>query len=155
MTADMSDLFRTEEVPPLRAISLWQPWATAVAIGIKPDETRHWSTSYRGELAIHAAKRWTREEREFASVERALGRLPARLPLGAVVAVVTLLDVRPADERAFEITAQHRLWGNYAPGRFAWLLGNVRELREPVGCAGRQSFFTLPADVTAAVRAQI
>ena len=35
----------------MKAISLWQPWASAVALGSKRVETRSWSTSYRGPLA--------------------------------------------------------------------------------------------------------
>lgn len=30
------------------AISLWQPWATLMAIGAKTIETRSWSTRHRG-----------------------------------------------------------------------------------------------------------
>ncbi len=39
----------------MKALTVWQPWATLVAIGAKRIETRSWSTSYRGPLAIHAA----------------------------------------------------------------------------------------------------
>src|SRR5437868_804524 len=44
----------------VKALSLWQRWASAMALGWKRIETRHWSLSYRGLLAIHAAKRWSR-----------------------------------------------------------------------------------------------
>ena len=49
----------------IKAISLWQPWATAWVIGLKKAETRHWAPvtfldrvarGYGGPLAIHAAK---------------------------------------------------------------------------------------------------
>ena len=40
----------------MKAISLWQPWASAIAIGEKTIETRSWWTPHRGALAIHAAK---------------------------------------------------------------------------------------------------
>ena len=140
----------------MRAISLWQPWASAIPLGLKRIETRHWSTAFRGELAIHAAKRFGPEEREFAQVERTLGRLPERLPLGAIVAVVTLRDVRSTDELVTEgIGAIEKLYGNYEPGRFGWLLSEIRPLREPVPCTGRQGFWTLPDDTAAAVRAAI
>jgi hypothetical protein len=43
--------------PTMKAISLWQPWASLIAIGAKQYETRSWSTPYRGPLVIHAAKR--------------------------------------------------------------------------------------------------
>lgn len=39
-----------------RALTLHQPWAQLVALGVKTIETRSWSTSYRGPLAIHAGK---------------------------------------------------------------------------------------------------
>ena len=41
----------------MKALSLWQPHAQAIAAGLKPYETRHWPTRYRGPIAIHAAKR--------------------------------------------------------------------------------------------------
>lgn len=40
----------------MKAITLYQPWATLVAIGEKRIETRSWSTKYRGPLAIHVSK---------------------------------------------------------------------------------------------------
>lgn len=40
----------------MTALTLWQPWATLVALGEKKFETRSWTTGFRGPLAIHAAK---------------------------------------------------------------------------------------------------
>jgi hypothetical protein len=39
----------------MKAITLWQPWASLLACGAKKFETRSWETSYRGPIAIHAA----------------------------------------------------------------------------------------------------
>ncbi len=39
----------------MKAITIWQPWATLLAIGAKKYETRSWATNYRGPIAIHAA----------------------------------------------------------------------------------------------------
>lgn len=51
----------------MKAISLWQPWASLIMTGAKTFETRHWATSYRGPLVICAAKgglpKW--EERDL------------------------------------------------------------------------------------------
>lgn len=41
----------------MKALTLHQPWASLIALGVKTVETRSWSTAYRGPLAIHAAKR--------------------------------------------------------------------------------------------------
>lgn len=40
----------------MKAISLWQPWASLVVCGAKKIETRSWETKVRGTVAIHAAK---------------------------------------------------------------------------------------------------
>ncbi len=40
----------------MKAITIWQPWASLLASGGKMYETRPWETSYRGPIAIHAAK---------------------------------------------------------------------------------------------------
>jgi len=41
----------------MKAITLWQPWASLLACGAKQYETRSWPTKYRGPIAIHAAAR--------------------------------------------------------------------------------------------------
>lgn len=40
----------------MKAITIWQPWASLLVCGEKKYETRSWATSYRGPIAIHAAK---------------------------------------------------------------------------------------------------
>lgn len=39
----------------MKAITIWQPWASLLACGAKRYETRSWATKYRGPIAIHAA----------------------------------------------------------------------------------------------------
>lgn len=39
----------------MKAITIWQPWASLLACGAKKYETRSWATRYRGPIAIHAA----------------------------------------------------------------------------------------------------
>jgi len=133
----------------LKALSLTQPWATAVALGVKQYETRSWTTHYRGRIAIHAAKNFPKWARDFASLELSLGRLPARLPLGAIVAVARIVEVFRAEEIAPKISAIERLYGDYSAGRFAWQLADVQALAEPVPCRGALSLWTVPADVEA------
>ena len=40
----------------MHVLTLWHPWAGAMALGLKRIETRSWRTDYRGDVAIHAAK---------------------------------------------------------------------------------------------------
>src|SRR5829696_4018568 len=109
----------------MKALTLTQPWATLVATGLKKVETRSWTTRYRGSLAIHAARGFPRIAREFAEGERAMGRLVAEVPLGAVVAIARLVDVRPASEMEGEISILERSYGDYSAGRYAWMLEDI------------------------------
>lgn len=53
----------------MMAISLWQPWASLIACGVKPFETRDWAPPAEliGQtIAIHAAKKVDRDAARFA-----------------------------------------------------------------------------------------
>src|SRR6185436_9203151 len=56
---DLTALIERLEKPDamLPCISLWQPWGSLWCSDAKEHETRHWPTSHRGWLAVHAAKR--------------------------------------------------------------------------------------------------
>lgn len=125
----------------MKALSLWQPWASAIALGLKRVETRHWSTKYRGPLIIHAAKRWTREERVMAEAHGLFA-----LPLGMIVASANLVEVLPSERIAQMVGNQELAWGNYGPGRFGWLLDDIQPLA-PVPFRGAQGFFDVPEDL--------
>lgn len=133
----------------IKTISLWEPWATLMALGLKRYETRHWRAKYRGLLAIHAAKRWRDDQvmmlrREpYASLLGAAGYSPvqAAFPLGCVVAVVELVDVEPTEKAAKHIGEVEYQLGNYRPGRFAWETANLRKLAEPVPATGAQGLW--------------
>lgn len=138
----------------MRALSLWNPWATAIAVGTKSIETRSWSTSYRGPVAIHAAMKRTEQAAAFASIEMVHGRLPDRIPYRAIVALCDLVDVRPTEELELSIGPIEKLYGDFSAGRFGWILRNVRPVLEPISCRGRQGLFPLDRDTAALVRAR-
>lgn len=150
----------------MKALSIWQPWAQLVAIGAKRIETRHWSTRHSGWIAVHAAKRWTREERDivtydpFAEALQRGGYDPRdrELPLGAVVAVAQLIDCVTTDavlravDAGIDLLPDELEFGNYEPGRFGWVLKDVTAI-ESVPCRGQQGLYDLDADTYSAVRA--
>jgi len=125
----------------MRALSLTQPWATLVVSGAKSFETRSWTTSYRGPLLIHAAKGFPSFARNFAETERALGRLPGKLPFGAIVGKVLLKNVYRTDEIAPTLTALERLYGDYAWGRWAWELTDAVMFDDPIPYKGALGLF--------------
>ncbi|MFG2794304.1 hypothetical protein [Streptomyces sp. NPDC048419] len=44
----------------VRALTLWQPWASCIVYATKRVENRRWATDYRGWLLIHAGATSTR-----------------------------------------------------------------------------------------------
>lgn len=99
----------------MKTLTLTQPWATLVAIGAKKIETRGWQTSYRGPLAIHAAKgfpQWAQElcfTEPFAEalsglLEHCPPGLLHPLPLGQIVAVCDLTEIYSTNTRVLSFS---------------------------------------------------
>lgn len=181
----------------MKVLTLHQPRASLVALGVKTIETRSWSTKYRGPLAIHAAARkprnvWAQEPPDLYD-PIAMGRYLEvsedihgtgsflyewRGPLGAIVATCTLVDVVPIvapEDNPFErypcvqselgfgdfpdgwlelyhptlgnpidpegsglSVPQQAPYGDFTPGRYAWLLADVVPVDPPVPFKGGQ-----------------
>ena len=51
----------------MRGISMLEPRATLVAIGVRRFDTRTWAPQYRGILAIQASREYTSAQRRLAS----------------------------------------------------------------------------------------
>jgi hypothetical protein len=100
----------------MKALTLWQTWATLVSIGAKTIETRSWGTSYRGPLAIHAAKQDISYHEMLLFADLLKG---VRLPLGRVVAICELYDVLPTSCEWTEINPLERRLGDFSIGRYA------------------------------------
>lgn len=138
----------------MHAISLWQPWASALVAGIKPDETRHWllpppqKLSHR--VAIHAAKKLVNEVTAEldAIISKHFGKnWRETLPRGALIGSVSFGRCLPCDAvlRA-KRPREHLALGDYADGRFAWE-AHLPEKWTPAPYSGRQGFFLLPHGV--------
>jgi len=137
----------------MKALTLTQPWATLVAIGAKRIETRVWRSSYRGPLAIHAAKGFPRSARDFhyAMVSQQFGIDIGELPLGCVIATARLTDCVPMESEiclpgVFEDypeldTPQERSFGDFSVGRWAWILEDVQQLSQPIPAKGALSLW--------------
>lgn len=149
----------------MRALSLHQPWGTAIRLGLKVTETRDYGTPYRGELAIHAAKAWGKPQR--AALEEFRAQWPSlqwdgQSRGGEVIALAELVAVErfagePDEDGCcpqYAASEADYLTGNYLQGRYGWRLQNVRLVDPPVPVKGHQSLWTLTADEAQAVRAR-
>ncbi len=153
----------------LRGLSLLQPWASLFATKQKRIETRSWATPHRGEIIILAGKRWEAEQAKIANQPTFFAALRQRpipagdpqalwaelapgdlhLPLGAALAIAELVDCkRVEDLEISKLEPQEIEFGDYRPGRFAWIFRNLRRLAGPVPMRGAQGLFPInyPSD---------
>lgn len=153
----------------MKVLSLTQPWATLVATGEKHVETRSWGCTFRGLIAIHASKgfpKWAKECAEDLEFEAALerhGYEVTTLPLGVIIAVcrVTACIRTETVPQGYEVltglpwTEQEKLFGDYSPGRFAWVLEGVWKLTEPIPAKGSLGLWESGPELELAIRHQV
>jgi hypothetical protein len=150
-----------------KILTLWQPWATLYAHGLKQIETRPKPTNFRGAYLIHAAQKWSKEQREicfqepFRSSLIELGYLTYscqkfNLPLSAIIGAVDIEDCIPI-ERSHNginllclfykgnnmgfLSEKEMAFGDYRNGRFAWIGKNHRVLVDPISYKNGQGYY--------------
>lgn len=147
----------------MKAISIWQPHASLLMLGLKPFETRGWPVprSILGtRVAIHAAK----ADGDLREIEKyLLGRQAgseadesieayvravsgcgfatlADLPRGCILGTVVLSECVPT-----QAAENHKNFGDFSPGRFAWRASDPVLLPAPAPFRGMQGFFDVPS----------
>ncbi len=133
----------------MKALTLWQPWASLIAWGHKEYETRSWATAYRGPLAIHAGKMSNAQELFDTNYYYKNALLkhwhkPDDLPKSAVLCIVNLVACVQTDSLRDTIllSQQERNFGDWSHGRWAWRLEMVEVLKEPITVTGAQGLWT-------------
>jgi hypothetical protein len=114
----------------MKVLSIRQPWAWLIITGHKDVENRSWTTTYRGPLLIHAARR---ADDVMADIENRYGVSIDRtaLQFSGIIGRVELVDVvKRSDSKWFL-------------GPFGFVFRNPVALPFiPIG--GRQKLFDLP-----------
>lgn len=137
----------------MRAISLWQPWASLWLSDAKLHETRHWPTSHRGPLVVHAAKRKIDDfsgDRLDEICDGIWGHhWGLDLPRGALIGIVRLTGCVPTDTMPIghQATDDYEC-GDFSPGRYAWQRSPTFQVfAEPIPYRGQQGMFEVPDDI--------
>lgn len=134
-----------ERATALRAVTLWEPWATLIGLREKKIETR--SRPVRpGPILIHASRTWKPWQRELVRQPYFHAHLPQMyVPLHGVFVCRAVVEVCarvpwgwvPGDcVGGREVSAQERAFGDVHPGRWLWFLKNVVRV-EPLPAKGR------------------
>ncbi len=115
----------------MKAITLYQPWASLIMDGRKTIETRSWKTNYRGLLAIHAGRICDTEACQEAGYD------PDTIPRRAVLGVVELYDVfRFTFENTRDFSEEELRWGDFYPGRYGFRLRLFNVFEQPIEALG-------------------
>lgn len=138
-----------ETAEPLTVLTVWQPWATFIAKGIKTFETRGWIPDHSGRILIHASAshklNWL--ELDIESLEEIYPDVKNwDYPLGAIVAEAELINCHQVEAVRDKLGEAERLCGNYSNGRYAWELTNVKPLFIP-NVKGKQKLWKYAGNI--------
>jgi hypothetical protein len=128
-------------------LSIKQPYASFIVLGLKEIETRTWKTDYRGLLYIHASAAIDYQAIQlcymepFRSTLKPFYRTANELPLGAIIGHTELTQCSPTEKILKKLNTTELLCGNFAPGRFAWILKCPQRI-VPIPCKGKLGIWT-------------
>jgi len=125
----------------MKAITLPQPWASLVAIGVKKIETRPYATRYRGPLAIHAAKTSSPvDDPYYRSLLSDAGLAYAELPYGVILATCRLEECEKITHANSPCYPEYA-FSDFKPGWYAWKLAEIKPLAEAVPSKGHRGLW--------------
>lgn len=125
-------------------LSLWQPWAQLIFEGVKIHETRSWPAPpdlVGRRLYIHAASRHVGPAEMTPVLQHLVSVVFADrvepLAYGALLGSVRVIDCRRCEDTT-PASREDEHAGNWARGRWAWLLGDPRAFAVPRPIRGQQ-----------------
>lgn len=131
----------------MKALSILQPWAWAIVHAGKRVENRTWSTSHRGQIAIHAGKS-----------SRLLKTFPNQLPDGTIIDKAecesTLGQVIAVARLSDEVPVEDAPPGPFTEGPWCWILEDVKPLSNPFPWRATLGIFVVTDDRLAMVESE-
>ena len=125
----------------MKAITLEQPFATLVSIGVKTIETRPWSTDYRGPLAIHSGKSEIAVADPYhRSLLVSAGVDCEQLPFGKIVAIARLVGCEKVVQSNIPCYPQ-LAFSDFTPNWYALELADICPLATPVPAKGHDQLW--------------
>lgn len=122
----------------MKVVSIIEPWASLIKEKVKYIETRSWKTNYRGKIYIHASLKKVQKNTEI--INNLINLLKDKdFKYGHIIAEANLVDCIYMDEEflsKIKENNQEYICGEYSLGRYAWVLENIKPLKEPIQAKG-------------------
>lgn len=130
----------------MKVLSLTEPYATLIKIGVKTVETRSWKTNYRGELYIHASStKISKEYRDNLELMNLVSK--EEFSYGNIIVKCHLTDcIKMDDEYIKKMKKEDKnnyITGIYEKGRYAWILEDIQVLSSPIKAKGHLGIWNL------------
>lgn len=127
----------------MRAITIQQPWASAIIQRGNDVENRTWVTNYRGPLLIHAGKTRKRLADYRDGWPKGVPLLDeSQMAFGAVIGIATLVDC---------VTRSRSVWFS---GPYGFCLSEIRRIT-PIPAAGKLGLWVPDPELLARVEAVV
>jgi hypothetical protein len=122
----------------INVLSIRQPWAHLIVNGYKDIENREWPTNFRGELYIHASKRFdyrgaTFIDLNYPDIKRKIPHYPFEYIKGHIIGRAILTDC----------AIEHN--SRWFHGRYGFVLNNPETI-QPIEVPGRLMIFQIEID---------
>lgn len=143
----------TDKDVTIKALTIKQPWAGLLVLGIKKNETRGWRTNFRGKLAIHSSK--DIDQAGLRVLQHLVDHLPDFSPgsfnyktctvTGSLLGTVEMTDCISTNSQ-HPVTAFEAYLGNYDEDRYFWTMRNPDVFPNPIPIKGKLNLWNWNPD---------
>lgn len=157
----------------MKILSLQQPYGSLMCWQEKRIETRSWATDYAGLVAIHVSAEFKKQYKRLCFVppfrdaimnhtKMIVEEWLEKVPLGHIIGVTYLARCIAITEDNHVLLADHNSptdyewhYGDYTPGRWAWLCAATIPLRDPIPHKGALGLRNVARPLEIAINRQL
>ncbi len=123
----------------MKVLTVKQPWATLLVLGLKEYEFRSWKTNYRGKVLIHAGESIDKE-----ALDR-FKELNLEYPTKKVVGEVVIEDCLLLDKELNRkiISENNIVYGTKEREGYAWKVSHAKEIKSNKEVKGKLGLWNI------------
>lgn len=130
-----------------KVLTIKQPWAGLIILGIKKFETRSWKTTHRGILGIHSSNSKV-DESGLKILDDLCKTMPETFyhgstamkictTFGSIIGIAHLKDIYSTNHKHHSLSKLELDLGDYSENRFYWKLSSPQRFIDPIQTRGQ------------------